>query len=77
MKKIVWLRLSFKAPDVVLAFIKACNEPDHSKRGGRIAEAIVGAYMLIEPLLGSKPGTLKVKGIVDEFLPQIAARFGA
>ena len=64
-----------QAPGVVLKFVTACNEPDKAKRPGLIADAIVAAYVLIAPLLSAKPGALKVRSIVDEFLPQIAARF--
>ena len=72
-----WVILSVQAPPVVLAFVAACNEPDKTKREPLIAASIVAAYRLIEPLLGSKPGALKVRAVIDEFLPQIAAKFGA
>lgn len=72
-----WAILAMQAPPVVLAFVTACNEPDKAKREAGIVSAIVLAYRMIEPLLSTKPGALRVKAIVDEFLPQIAARLGA
>lgn len=72
-----WAILAMQAPNVVLKFVEACNAKDRAARDAGIAGAIVAAYNMIEPLLGSKPGVMKVRAIIAEFLPQIAARFGA
>jgi hypothetical protein len=72
-----WAILAMQAPNVVLKFVEACNAKDKAAREAGIAGAIVAAYVMIEPLLAGKPGRLRVMAIVSEFLPQIAARFGA
>jgi hypothetical protein len=73
MKWLIGMRIAGSAA----LFIAACNEKDKAERGPMLAAAIVALYSDIEPLLGNKPGVLKVRAIVAEFLPQIAARFGA
>jgi len=70
-------RIGMRIAGSAALFIAACNEKDKSVRGPLLAAAIVALYTDIEPLLGNKPGVLKVRAIVAEFLPQIAARFGA
>ena len=66
-----WLILSSQAPGVVRCDL---SRPAMS-RTRRSGPAIVAAYTMIASLMDRKPGALRVRAIVDEFLPQIAARF--
>lgn len=72
MKWLIGVRIAGSAA----LFIAACNEKDKAVRGPLLAAAIVAMYQDIEPLLSSKPGAIKVRAVVAEFLPQIAARLG-